>query len=339
MNWPSGQNKSSCAFFIYSESYVMSSDWKPIWQTIKLWHEAGRKIALATVVDTWGSSPRPTGSMMIVDEAGAIEGSVSGGCIEGAVIQAAQDVMTSKIPQILDFSVSNDQAWEVGLSCGGRVRVMVEPIEAKLPFMDNILSAICPVMLITDCLTGKTSFSACGASEKSKLENRDGKIIFHQILEPPLKLFIIGAVHITQAMVKIAQSLDIAVLVIDPRTTFASEARFSGVELSTDWPDEALAAQEITSGTAIVTLTHDPKLDDPALEVALKSDAFYIASLGSRKTHAARTARLLAKGFSEAEIARIHGPAGLSLGAKTPAEIALSVMAEMIGLYRQGGDK
>ncbi len=317
----------------------MSSDWKPIWQTIKLWHEAGREIALATVVDTWGSSPRAAGSMMIVDEGGAIEGSVSGGCIEGAVIQAGQDVMTSKTPQILDFSVSNDQAWEVGLSCGGRVRVMVEPIEAKLPFMDKILSAICPVMLITDCLSGKTSFAECGASEKSRLQDKDGTLTFHQILEPPLKLFIIGAVHITQAMVKIAQSLDITTLVIDPRTTFASEARFSGIELSTDWPDEALAAQEITSAAAIVTLTHDPKLDDPALEIALKSKAFYIASLGSRKTHAARTARLLAKGFSETEIARIHGPAGLSLGAKTPAEIALSVMAEMIGLYRRGSGK
>ena len=161
-------------------------------------------------------------------------------------------------------------------------------------------------------------------------------MIFTQLLEQPLKLIIIGAVHITQAMVKIAQSLDIGVTVIDPRTTFASAVRFPNIDLCTDWPDEALRDRNITSGTAIVTLTHDPKLDDAALEVALKSDCFYIASLGSRKTHAARVERLTARGFTPEQIARIHGPAGLNLGAKTPAEIALSVLAQMISLYRTG---
>lgn len=318
----------------------MSADWKPIWEKIRDWNKAGRKIALATVVDTWGSSPRPTGSIMIVDDQGAMEGSVSGGCIEGAVIQAASEVMTSHKPQMLEFSVSNDQAWEVGLSCGGRVRVLVERITEKLSFMDRILSATGPVVLTTDCVTGKTTFAlGDNNAEKSRLVEDGDQIIFSQVLEQPLDLIVIGAVHITQAMVKIAQSLDIQVTVIDPRTTFASKVRFPDVELCTDWPDEALAMREITSGTAIVTLTHDPKLDDPALEVACKSRAFYIASLGSRKTHAARVERLTAKGLTEKQIARIHAPAGLKTGAKTPAEIALSVMAEMMTTFRNGDNR
>jgi xanthine dehydrogenase accessory factor len=318
----------------------MSTDWKPIWQNIKQWHEAGSNIALATVVDTWGSSPRPTGSMMIVDDQGAIEGSVSGGCIEGAVITAAGEVMTTGIPQMLDFSVSNDQAWEVGLSCGGRVRVLVETIGQKLPFMDKILNATGPVILTTDCTSGQTTF-AIGDNNagKSRLLEAVGKFTFTQILEQPLKLIVIGAVHITQAMVKIAQALDIDVAVIDPRTTFASSVRFPGIDLCTDWPDEALNDREVTSGTAIVTLTHDPKLDDAALQVALNSPSFYIASLGSRKTHAGRVERLSALGLTEQQIARIHAPAGLGIGAKTPAEIALSVMAQMISIYRDGDSR
>jgi len=315
----------------------MSTDWHPIWQNIRDWHDAGRRLGLATVVETWGSSPRPVGSNMIIDDQGAIEGSVSGGCIEGAVISAAMEVMESHSPQMLDFTVSNDQAWEVGLSCGGRVRVLVEPIEAKLPFVSRILAATGPVILQTDCKSGETTLRPGDRNAgKSRLVETDGQVIFTQVFEQPVKLYIIGAVHITQAMVKIARSLDIAVTVIDPRTTFASPARFPDGNLCTDWPDEALMAREITSGTAIVTLTHDPKLDDPALEVALKSPAFYIASLGSRRTHAARVERLLARGFTEDQIGRIHGPAGLDLGAKTPAEIALSVMAEMMSIYRNG---
>ncbi len=318
----------------------MSADWKPIWQNIKSWHEAGRNIALATVVDTWGSSPRPVGSFMIIDQDGNMEGSVSGGCIEGAVIMAAGEVMTSGRPRIVDFTISNDQAWDVGLSCGGRVRVLVETIAEKLPFIDKILMAGGPVVLTTDCHTGATGFAAgARAGDKSRLVEEGDQVVFRQILEQPLQLMIIGAVHITQAMVIMAQSLDIAVTVIDPRTSFASPDRFRDIDLCTDWPDEALTARQITSGTAIVTLTHDPKLDDPALEVALNSDAFYIASLGSKKTHAARVERLMERGFDKKQIARIHGPAGLTIGAKTPAEIALSVMAQMIATYRQGGDR
>lgn len=318
----------------------MSSDWKPIWQNIKHWHEEGRNLALATVIETWGSSPRPTGSMMIVDDQGAIEGSVSGGCIEGAVIQAALEVMASAAPRMLEFSVTNDQAWEVGLSCGGRVRVLVEAVTEKLPCMDQILSAAGPVILTTDCISGKTTFAAGDTNaDKSKLHESGGKVIFTQILEQPLKLIVIGAVHITQAMVKIAEALDIDVAVIDPRSTFASTVRFPNIDLCADWPDDALRAREITSGTAIVTLTHDPKLDDSALQVALKSSAFYIASLGSRKTHVARVERLAAQGITEEQIARIHAPAGLGIGAKTPAEIALSVMAQMISTYRNGDNR
>lgn len=165
--------------------------------------------------------------------------------------------------------------------------------------------------------------------DRSGTHEADGQSYFINIFNPPLRLMIIGAVHISQALVPLAQLTGYEVTVIDPRTAFASADRFPGLALDTDWPDEALERLAPDRRSAVVTLTHDPKLDDPALEIALKSPAFYIAALGSRKTHGARIERLAAAGFTEAEMTRIHGPAGLDIGARTPAEIALSVMAQM----------
>jgi xanthine dehydrogenase accessory factor len=162
--------------------------------------------------------------------------------------------------------------------------------------------------------------------------------LFLHVFNPPLRLFLVGAVHITQPLSEMAARAGFEVAIIDPRTAFASEARFPGVEISTEWPDRALGKLALDARCAVVTLTHDPKLDDPALQVALRSPAFYIGSLGSRKTHAARLGRLRKEGFGDADIARIHGPVGLAIGAQSPAEIAVSVLAEIIRTLRDAPD-
>jgi xanthine dehydrogenase accessory factor len=166
------------------------------------------------------------------------------------------------------------------------------------------------------------------------LQTDDGRV-FIQVFNPPLRLIVVGAVHIAQSLVPMAQLAGYDVTVVDPRRAFASDARFPDVAVRTDWPDEALAELRPDARTAVITLTHDPKLDDPALDLALRSDAFYVAALGSRRTHAARLERLAAQGHDPATLARIHGPAGLAIGAVSPAEIALSVMAEMTRVLRE----
>ena len=168
------------------------------------------------------------------------------------------------------------------------------------------------------------------------VETDDGPL-FIQVFNPPLRLIVVGAVHIAQALVPMASLVAYDVTVVDPRRSFASDARFPGVTVRTDWPDEALDELKPDARTAVVTLTHDPKLDDPALDLALRSEAFYIAALGSRRTHAGRLERLTALGHDQVALARIHGPAGLDIGAVSPAEIALSVMAEMTSVLRQEG--
>ena len=296
---------------------AMSTDWRHIWQTIREWDGEGRKMALATVVKTWGSSPRPVGSHLIIDEQGHMEGSVSGGCVDGVVVTAAFDAIKSGKGELLKFEVATDQAWEVGLSCGGEVHIIVEPL--------NNIQKTCAYLLDGDPHEVRTI--------EASIKTDDDEIFIHEY-KPSLKLIIVGAVHISQGLVKMAEALDIDVTLIDPRTAYANEERFPGTRFMTEWPDEALEEIGINSSTAIVTLSHDPKLDDPTLEVAMKSDAFYIAALGSRKTQKQRRERLSEKGFTENEIARIHGPAGLDIGSLEPAEIALSILAELVSIRR-----
>jgi len=321
-------------------------DWRILWEKAKTWHDEGRRFALATVIRTWGSAPRPVGSHMIIDQDGNIEGSVSGGCVEGAVIAAAEDVIASGKSQHLDFNVTSETAWDVGLPCGGRIEILVEPYAPKHVLAEILSQKLTgPSILITDMTSGEFYFCHDDiqigeqglADGFDDIPDKSGlyENIFIQHYLEPVKLIVIGAVHISQALVEMAKVMDIPVMVIDPRQTFATKERFPDVKMSHDWPDEALTEIDITRSTAVVTLTHDAKLDDLALEKALNSDAFYIASLGSRKTHAARVGRLEKMGFSEDDIARVHGPAGLNIGGLTPAEIALSILAEMVSLYRK----
>ncbi|MEJ6575710.1 MAG: XdhC family protein [Sphingomonadales bacterium] len=303
--------------FLFVTVLAMSTDWKNIWQTIREWDGEGRKMALATVVKTWGSSPRPVGSHLVIDADGHMEGSVSGGCVDGVVVTAARDCINTKKGELLQFEVATDQAWEVGLSCGGEVHILVEPLI-------NIAEKV-SYLLDNDANTIKKLHS--------ETKMIDGNFFTHEY-KPALKMIVVGAVHISQGLVSMAKTLDIDVILVDPRTAYASEERFPDIDFITSWPDEALKKIGINASTAIVTLSHDPKLDDPALEIAVRSEAFYIAALGSLKTQKERKKRLKEKGFSEDEIARIHGPAGLDIGALEPAEIALSILSELVATRR-----
>ena len=308
------------------------------------WHRAGKGAALATVIETWGSAPRPVGSQLAVSGAGEMMGSVSGGCVEGAVVEEAQAALADGKPRLLTYGVSDQDAFAVGLACGGTIRVLVEPVGAAMP--EDMLAAIVTaregrvaLAYAVDLETWDRALSAPDGPHRARFRSDKSGVdesLFVAVHNPPLRLVIVGAVHIAQALVGMARSCGYDPLMIDPREAFGSEARFAGEVISHDWPDEAMAAIGIDARTAVVTLTHDPKLDDPAIQTALRSDCFYLGCLGSTRTHAKRVARLEEAGFTASEIAKIHAPVGLNIGAKSPAEIALSIMAEITQVLRQG---
>ncbi len=329
------------------------------------WRAAGRGVALATVIATWGSSPRPPGSQLVVDHEGRMAGSVSGGCVEGSVVETALGVIESGVHEVLDFGVTDEMAWEVGLACGGEMQVFIERVvrpggeeeqcEAWLDGLRADCAAKRPVVLTVNLATGRRELlhptpagqntppelieiatatrDALRSDTPRMLERADGRL-FLQPFNPPLRLVIVGAVHIAQPLSRIARESGYEVIIVDPRGAFASDARFPGTRLERTWPDEALQGLGLDGRTAIVTLTHDPKLDDPALHVALRSPAFYIGSLGSRRTQARRLERLREEGFDDETLGRIHGPVGLDIGARSPAEIAISILGEITARLR-----
>ncbi|MEQ5868794.1 XdhC family protein [Sagittula sp. NFXS13] len=313
------------------------------------WHKAGKGAVVATVVETWGSAPRRVGSQLAISGDGVIEGSVSGGCVEGAVIVEALEALSDGDARELEFGVSDDDAFAVGLACGGTIRVLVEPVGKVLP--EGLLEELCaaraerrPVAYMADLASGARALIGQGEATEA-LNQRfrmdrsgfdEGSRIFIGVHNPPLRLVVVGAVHIAQALVPMARIAGYDPIIIDPRETFGSEARFPGEKILNDWPDEAVEAAGLDSRTALVLLTHDPKLDDPALEKALRSEVFYIGALGSTRTHGKRETRLEAAGFTAEEIGRIHGPVGLDIGAAGPAEIAVSIIAEMTRVLRKG---
>jgi len=306
-----------------------------------LWHQAGRGAVLVTVVETWGSAPRRAGAQMAISGDGEIAGSVSGGCVEGAVAVAAEEALANGRARLLDFGVSDGDAFAVGLACGGTIRVLVEPVGAVLE--DGVLAALVaaraarrPVAYVCDPQIGGGVLVFDGFEERFRADRSgleaDGQFV--AIHNPPLRMLVVGAVHIAQALLPMARIAGFDPVVIDPRSAFGNAARFPGDRIVEEWPDAALAAEGIDGRTAVVTLTHDPKLDDPALQVAIRSQAFYIGALGSTRTHAKRVARLEAAGFAAGEIARISGPVGLDIGAANPGEIAVSILAEVVAALR-----
>ena len=307
------------------------------------WHRAGKGAALATVVQTWGSAPRRVGSQLAISGEGEIAGSVSGGCVEGAVVAEALDAIEDGKPVMLEYGVSDGDAFAVGLACGGTIRVLVEPIGPVMPveLLEGLVAARAarePVAYVTG-LNAERRLDRAGHAERFRMDRsgfgEDGET-FVNIHNPPLRLIIVGAVHIAQALVPMARIAGYDPLLIDPRESFGSAGRFPGETILHDWPDEGVKAFGLDARTALVLLTHDPKLDDPALEQALANDVFYIGALGSIRTHAKRVERLRDKGYTDDQIALIHGPIGLDIGAAGPAEIAVSILAEMTRVLRRG---
>jgi xanthine dehydrogenase accessory factor len=305
------------------------------------WVRSGQRAALATVVETWGSAPRRPGAQMAVSGSGAIAGSMSGGCVEAAVVTEALDALADGRPRLLTYGVSDGDAFAVGLACGGTIRVLVEPVgpdpglpEAMLADLVAARAARRALALCTDLASWDRALTAPPGDGPLAERFRRGQSgvddgVFTALHLPAPRLVVIGAVHIAQALAPMARIAGFAPIVIDPRPAFATTARFPDAQVIADWPPEALPA--LDAHTGLVALTHDPKIDDPALRAALASPAFYIGALGSRRTHAARLERLMGAG----DAARIHGPIGLDIGAATPAEIAVAILAQIVAARRR----
>jgi xanthine dehydrogenase accessory factor len=296
------------------------------------WSEEGDGAAIATVIRTWGSSPRPVGSLLAVRGDGAFVGSVSGGCVEGATIQEARAAIEDGHTRDLNFGVADADAWAVGLACGGEVRIHVLPLNAQRSEMLRQAQEARREGLVArvdvNLAEGEITWTPVQVQSPSTLD-QDG-LHFALTLAPPQRLLIVGAVHVAQALAPMAMQAGFAPTVVDPRRGFADPARFPGIALNVDWPDAALNALKPDATSAIVVLTHDPKLDDPALLTALASPAFYVGALGSKRTHAKRVERLREAGVGESALARIRAPIGLAIGAMTPGEIAVSILAEIV---------
>ncbi len=311
-------------------------------ETALTWHRDGTGAALATVVQTWGSAPRRVGAQLAIGGDGRIAGSVSGGCVEGAVIVEALDALGDGAHRMLEFGVSDEDAFAVGLACGGTIRVLVEPVGSVLPepLLADLVRARASriaTAYVVNVQTGARHLVHGGYPDRMRLDRSgfeaDGQT-FVAVHNPPLRLIVVGAVHIAQALLPMARMAGYDPVLIDPRDAFGSSERFPGETILRDWPDAAVAQLGLDARTALVLLTHDPKLDDPALKAALDSDVFYIGALGSSRTHAKRLERMAEAGFTAGQAGRIHGPVGLDIGAAGPAEIAVSILAQMTAVLR-----
>ncbi len=292
---------------------------------------AGAPMAIATVVETWKSAPCPVGTHMLVHADGRFVGSVSGGCVEGDVLERAHMVLAGAPSVLRRYGVADDAAWEVGLPCGGDIQVLVQPVSAD-GFPAHLFGDINKARLAGAALSVVTDLE----SGRSALLGNDSCAGFVNVYHPPRRLVIVGAVEIASALAAIAVSQGVDVTLCDPRGRFLTAERFPGIRLDDRWPDDAVKAFAPDSRSAIVTLSHDPKIDDPALAAALASPAAYVAALGSVRSHQARLARLSAAGVSAEQCARIEGPAGVAINAISAPEIALSIAGGMIRAFNQG---
>jgi len=323
----------------------------PVIRQLTDWIKEGHATALATVVETWGSSPCPAGSKMAVNGKAAFAGSVSGGCIETSVVSEALEIIREGGFEVLGYGISDEQGAAAGLACGGTIRVLVEPVDQRLL---ALLSGPRPVARIVDLGnlewgvlaeanapgSGVEGLSATPAALVAATKALgDGRVahlvdgdreFFIDPIVPNYRMIIVGAVAIAQVLAPMARAAGFDVVIVDPRPTFATEQRFPDCRILQVWPDKAMADLRPDRHTAVVTLTHDSKPDDMALDLALKSGVFYIGALGSRKTHAKRCERLKEKGWDIDDLAAIHAPIGLDIGSATPAEIAVSILAQVI---------
>lgn len=345
---------------------------RDILSEVEAWRAAGERVAIATVLRTWGSAPRAAGAKLAVTASGKLAGSVSGGCVEGAVAGAALEALADDRPRLLHFGVADDTAWEVGLACGGSIDIWVDPNEAQGPLYEALVLAlaareevaICTAIAGPDTVLGRRLLVVAeDASQTPMLPESpedlplrqavvladaradlaaghpavhaypDGLQVFVEVYLPPLELILVGGVHIAIALTALAHALGYRTVVVEPRRAFGTAERFPFADqLVSEWPDQALEQIGLARSSAVAVLTHDPKLDDPALRVALASPAFYVGALGSRKTQALRRERLLGTGLTAAQLDRLHGPIGLDIGARTPEEIALGILAEIVAV-------
>jgi xanthine dehydrogenase accessory factor len=335
--------------------------------TLNEWSEGDPLVAVATVVGTSGSTPRPMGARLLVSRDGRMAGSVSGGCLESAVVLEAQATIDgSAPPRLLHYGISDEMGWAVGLSCGGEVDIFVETLESdgSDPVIEAVRSAIetsRPVALLTvldgDQAGGRAAATPGGlvgslgaafteqetvaaalprlASGLPGVEEIAGLRVFVDPIVPAPQLVVIGAVHIAIPLTTMAVAAGFIVSVVDPRSAFNNTERITNAErLVTAWPDEALPRFDLGPRDAAVCLAHDPKFEDPALTALLRTETGYIGAIGSRGTHAKRVVRLHEAGFADVDIARIHSPVGLNLGAQTPEEIAIAILAEIVAVRR-----
>lgn len=339
--------------------------------SVQQWLRDGERVAIATVLRTWGSAPRKAGAKMAVTGAGEMSGSVSGGCVESAVAEEALNSLSSERPILLEYGVSDESAWEVGLACGGRIEILVEPIpKDHYEMLSGALRDQTPAasLVITsgpeDMIGHRLSLRAgVPMVEVSDFNGEDSgrlrPVVQETLQRPsprwievevegsqatafiepvPLKpeLLMVGGVHIAIALATIARVLGYWTIVIDPRRSFGSRERFSHADrLIQAWPGEAFEDLQIGPNSAVAVLTHDPKVDDPALIVALQSEAYYVGALGSRRTQAKRIQRLQQAGLTSGQLEKLHGPIGLDIGAQDPEEIALAIMAEIVAARRR----
>jgi xanthine dehydrogenase accessory factor len=296
------------------------------------WLREGHAVHLATVVQTWGSAPRQAGAMLAVRKDGRVVGSVSGGCIEDDLIARAQTGQLPSKPEWARYGVSQEEAARFGLPCGGTLRLVIEPLLLE-DWIDRVVEVTQTQQLIgrwLDLTTGVSTLTNARPGQLTEVKEEG----CHFVYGPHWRLLIIGANQTAQALAQIATMLEFQVIVCDPREEFTADWNMPGVSLQPGMPDDAVLAIQTDARTAIVAITHDPKLDDMALLEALKSKAFYVGALGSSRNQAKRRQRLLDFDLTEEDIARLHGPVGLQIGSRTPAEIAVAVGAQLVQVRR-----
>ena len=295
------------------------------------WLNAGHRVVMATIVNTWGSAPRPIGSLTAIRDDGLVAGSVSGGCVEDDMIARvrARELVQDK-PATTRYGVTEEQAQRAGLPCGGTLDLVLEPLGSQSG-IDELLSRVERHELVVrrlDMESGQTEIQPGKWSDKLAF---DGRTLL-SVHGPHWRLLIVGAGQLSKYLAQMGQALDYHVTVCDPREEYADTWDVPGAQLTRDMPDDVVIAMNLDAHSAVVTLTHDPKLDDMALLEALKSPAFYVGAIGSSKNNAARRQRLAEFDLSADEIARLHGPVGLNIGSKTPPEIAIAILAQMISV-------
>ena len=343
---------------------------RDVLDSIRAWRKQGRRIAVATLVQVWGSAPRRPGARVVITDAAELAGSVSGGCVESAVLQEAVEVFATGRAITLSYGVTDEEAWAVGLTCGGAIELLAEEIpgEGIDPVWDTVLERVgsermfgmatviqgerpgARLVISPDgACTGSLGDAALdGVAADLLMSGFPGPAawrhpvadqqceLFLEILGPRERLVIFGGVHIAIPLVRMARELGWHTTVVDPRTAFATQERFPEADrLLTEWPDAAMARLGVDAATAVAVLSHDPKIDLPAVRAALASPAFYVGALGSRKTHQKRVAQMVQAGVAPEEIARIHAPIGLDLGGREPREIALAILAQIVQVRRK----